>query len=616
MLNVPNVSINQHQQLVSKTKLNTNAVYTTWQNPTTTPVNVNDKALTIIHLNDNHRKVKGIAKFKTAIQEIIQKAQMAGHNTLNVHSGDYNVGRDAKKLKLQVEMLNELGVQYAAIGNHEFDIGSQAMANELASARFISLAANINYPEGSGLDMLAKNGKLTQSTIYEANGQKYGLIGLSPVDLVERQDPNVKLAGVKVLPEDQTIKAAQAEVDKLRAQGINKIILVSHVGLELDKKIARQTDGIDIILGGHSHDLLKPLEPGVSMFNSKSNEPVLVFQNGKNAEHMGVTDTYFDDRGIVKAAIARQEKAGDFQKDQKVAALEDQILGISPVIGVSADTYTADGVKMKENALANYIADAVKAKTGADFALFQSFALRDTIEKGNITERNIDELLPFIDAVHVSAISGQDVIDALTNGAMSYARPNKRPGILQVSGIQYTISPEGKAVNVMVKNKAGQYEPINPAKEYMVAYDQYLIKGCEGFKTLAQPQSVVKATMDSNADILKEAIKQTNFQPIVMKTDGRVSVNANSPKAPVTQQAVVSQPVAQPVVNEIPKINPRVSYTVPVTKPVAQPTNNYYYYAQPTVQYAAPQAFWPQNYYYYGQPVNMTAQATSYVRYN
>jgi 5'-nucleotidase / UDP-sugar diphosphatase len=586
---------------VSPSALNTKATYSTWKNPETSNVTQNDTVLTILHMNDNHRKVKGLANFKTAFDQIANQVKVAGADLIKVHSGDYNAGIDQEKLKLQIEMLNDLGINYAALGNHEFDIGPAKLAKELVNSKFVSLAANLVIPQNVSIPeipQLQKSEKLAQSAIHEVNGNKYGVIGLTPPDLKARSDSSTQFHGIDVLNEQQTIQKVQEEIDKLTAQGINKIMLVSHVGVDMDKKIAQQTKGLDIILGGHSHDLLNPLEPGVSLLKTAANEPVLIFQNGKDAKFFGVTDATFDQNGIIKAAIARQEEAADFQPDPKLSALEDKILGPSPVIGVVADSYKAGNVKLKENPIANFIADAVKAKTGAPIALVQGFAVRDNIAKGNITERDVDEVLPFIDAVHVSKISGQDLIDALSNGAKTYVRPNVRPGILQVSGLKYTISPQGNAENIMVQQSNGNYTPIDPNQEYTVAYDQFMIKGSEGFTTLAQPHAVVKAYMEDNADIVKEYIKAHNMQPITMKTEGRITVQAKdpmantaTPKAYQKAQAPYGQTVSQPQTNvpvaststnnnmtvkhANPVMQPNVAYRMPVY-PAAAPQYNYY----------------------------------------
>lgn len=631
----------QIQASQSPSRLQTDAVYTTWNNPNSAPVGANEEPLTLLHLNDNHRKVNGLAKFKTAMDEITQKVLNTGGGLISAHSGDYNAGTDLQKLQLQVQTLNELGIKFTTIGNHEVDVPTPVFAKALQEAKFMTLAANVKIPEGCGVEKLAQSGKFASSTIYETGGNKYGLVGLAPPDLKQRIDPSVNLYGFDVLTKEETINAVQQEVDKLKAQGINRIVLISHVGLSVDREIAKATDGIDIILGGHSHDLLDPLEPGVSLFNSKSNEPVMIFQNGKNAKFLGVTDAYFDNNGIVKAAIARQENADNFVNHKKIDTLQDNILGKSPVIGVSAGTYTAEGCRLKENAIGNFVADSIRAKAGADIAIIRGSEIRDTISEGEITERTIEDTVPFVDYLYLVQITGQDVIDAIDNASQTYARQDRRPGVVHLSGARYTISEQGRATNVEVLNNNGQYEPIDPNKEYKTVYNGWSMKGAENFKSLAQPTSCIKAFDKIYADMVKEVIRDMNFKPVEMKTEGRIKILAKDPissdKMPkalqkaqfvpvetVAQQPVAqpAQPVVQPVAQQpvaqqnaeqpLPTLTPRCAYKMPqqlVQNPnyyMYPPVMNQQYYVYPPVVQQQPA---PQGYYYY-QP----ATPTSYIR--
>jgi 2',3'-cyclic-nucleotide 2'-phosphodiesterase (5'-nucleotidase family) len=622
----PAVNAAQGKYPYSPSALNNDTLYTFWKNPNATPATQGDAVLSILHMNDNHRKVSGLTKFKTAFDQIAAKVKAAGTDLVKVHSGDYNAGLDQSKLRLQIQLLNELGIDYAALGNHEFDIGPEKMAKELTRANFVSLAANLVIPQNTGipeLHQIMQNGKLVNSTIFETNGNKYGMIGLTPPDLKARSDASTNFHGIDVMNTDQTIQQVQKEVNKLKAQGINKILLVSHVGLDIDKRIAQETDGVDVILGGHSHDLLNPLEPGVSLLNSKANEPVLVFQNGKNAQYFGVTDATFDQNGIVKAAVSRQENADKFESAPQLSGLQDQILGKSPVIGQSTGRYTSSGVKLRENPIANFVADAIRAKTGADIALFQSWAVRDTIKQGPITERDIDELLPFIDSQHVSRITGQDVIDALNHGAHTYLDAGGRPGILQVSGLKYNINVNGQVDNVLVQQPNGSYAPINPNQEYNVAYDQFLIKGAEGFTSLAKPTSVIKAFMEANADIVKEYIRSQNGRPIVMQTENRITIQAADPtankakpkallKAQVPYVSMMehgnNQQVKTQPQQKAPQIQPDVAFKIP-RYPLPSTTPPYYNPVMPLPQYPPHYGFDP-----YGQQRALPTQPFSATR--
>ena len=94
----------------------------------------------------------------------------------------------------------------------------------------------------------------------------------------------------EILPANinETIQDVQKEVDKLKSQGVNKIILLSHSGYGYDRKIAKNTDGIDVILGGHSHNLVEGVKDGENLLYSKSNEPVVITQAGRDGKNIGV----------------------------------------------------------------------------------------------------------------------------------------------------------------------------------------------------------------------------------------------------------------------------------------------------------------------------------------
>lgn len=592
----------------SPSKLNTPEKYYTWVNPRTGAANGQDTKLSILHVNDNHRKVSGLTRIKTGFEKVTQALQGKGIDLLKIHSGDYMLDVAEKKHQVQVGILNSMGIQYAAIGNHEFDKGTQNLIDQLKQAHYKSLSANLTTPPESGMQELEQLGKFAKSTIHEVNGNKYGLVGISPIDLYKTTSKAVVWKGVDVMNADDTIKAVQTEVNKLKQQGINKIILVSHGGIDIDKEVAKRVDGVDIILGGHTHDLLEPFKPGVSLFESPSGEPVMLFIDGKDGKFFGVTDAVFDQNGILKSAIARHEHASNFEMSPEALKIEDNILGSSPIIGTFADNYKLNTVKTGPNAIANFVADACREKTGADICLIRSSAIRDDIPKGPVTTRFVEELAPFMETLYVERITGQDIVTALQNGADSFIRANKRPGILQPSGVRYTIDENCKVANVSVLNKQGQYEPIDLNKEYDVAVDQFALRAGDGYETLAQPMSVIRATLDNIADIITWKMKSMNNQPIQMVDDSRVVVKYKGQQKAAPATTTPPQPAPK---QPTPLPQPTVAMQVPV-----RPTQPQYYYTPPAMQYYLPVV--PQPYYYMQQPPVYPQQAavapTSYVR--
>lgn len=166
------------------------------------------------------------------------------------------------------------------MGNHEFDLAwrkSEKLLNVLEQIQYKLLANNIYLKNSEKVQ-----DKLQNYTIEEINGHKYGIIGTAPIDLNSRLRQGTLTQNLQVHTLEETIKQVQKDADELKAQGVDKIILLSHVGYEGDVLLARATDGIDIILGGHSHDLLRDIKKDKNLFYSKSNEPVIITQGGRD----------------------------------------------------------------------------------------------------------------------------------------------------------------------------------------------------------------------------------------------------------------------------------------------------------------------------------------------
>ena len=179
---------------------------------------------------------------------------------LKLSSGDIMIGEILKANQVAVKAQKAMGIMASAMGNHEYDMPKH-VAEIIPTIGFKLLACNVNIKPDNPL-----YNKIQKSYIQEVNGHKYGIIGITPVDLFSRIKYGKIFEELKVDSINSTIKDVQKEVDNLKKQGINKIILLSHVGFGYDQKIARETDGIDIILGGHSHNLVMDVKPGINLF--------------------------------------------------------------------------------------------------------------------------------------------------------------------------------------------------------------------------------------------------------------------------------------------------------------------------------------------------------------
>ena len=224
-----------------------------------------DYALTILHTNDFHDRYEpitgndntcapednvagkcfgGSARLVTALAE----ARARNPDTILVDGGDQFQGTlfyTRYKGTMTAEFINSLGYDAMTVGNHEFDDGPEVLAAFVAGVTFPVLMSNADI---SGEPILA--GKIAKSTVIERNGQKIGLIGLTPQDTDQLASP-----GKNVIFTDP-VGAVQGEVDVLTEAGINKIIVLSHSGYVVDQVVAAGTTGVDVIVGGHSNTYL------------------------------------------------------------------------------------------------------------------------------------------------------------------------------------------------------------------------------------------------------------------------------------------------------------------------------------------------------------------------
>ena len=221
--------------------------------------------LTILHTNDFHARFRPISKYdnncsaesnaegkcfggSARLITAIEDARSRHENTVLLDGGDQFQGTlfyNLYKGKVAAEMMNKLGYDGMTVGNHEFDDGPETLRAFMDAVNFPVLMANANVDMEPEL-----KGKLQKSTVIERSGHKIGLIGLVTEDVVDISSP-----GDNIIFTD-AITAAQAEVDSLTAAGVGIIILMSHSSYEIDKEIAANTTGIDVIVGGHDNAYL------------------------------------------------------------------------------------------------------------------------------------------------------------------------------------------------------------------------------------------------------------------------------------------------------------------------------------------------------------------------
>ena len=198
----------------------------------------------IFYINDNHGRIGNMARIYTAktMYDNLNKNSTADKFVLA--AGDISAGADLHIVKAANTYMNGLRVDATSDGNHEYDASPAEIAESKKGAKFRSLGMNLQIPKGNPLD-----GIIEKSFVIEKNGHKYAIIGLAPPDLHERIRDNESRKQIGIDDFEKTLQDIQKLTDEYKKQGINKIILLSHCGLEKDRRIAKETSGIDVIIG-------------------------------------------------------------------------------------------------------------------------------------------------------------------------------------------------------------------------------------------------------------------------------------------------------------------------------------------------------------------------------
>lgn len=443
-----------------------------------------------------------------------------------VASGDIILGANYIHNQVANKFLDWSGFIASALGNHELDVVEPGnLAKLLSDSKYKMLAANVEIKEGSPLV-----GKIQKSMVVEKDGEKYGLIGIAPEDMLERVKMNNTLKDFSVKNDDETIKIVQDEVNKLQAQGINKIIVLSHEGTKKDQRLAQETSGIDLIFGAHTHDLIEGLQEGVNLFTSKSGEPVILTQAGKDGENVGILNVDFDENGVVKKAQNNVIKTKNYNRPLFVKDSVEDIIGKPEIIGkVKAAVAPPEQRLIENNPHGNLIADAMKNELGTDIAILNAGNIRGNFSEGTVDSRLISDITPFEDKMWIIGLSEKQIVDAINVGLKSLTKSSNKPGILLVSGLKYKANKQGELLDLEFIDKNNQVHKIDvknpdPNKKYTVAADDFFATGGDGYlESNKNPDFVLqKFDMDKNK-LACDYIKKMD-QPMEIKDDHRIEI--------------------------------------------------------------------------------------------
>lgn len=492
--------------------------------------------LTIMHTNDVHAHYDpnregngGIARQATVVNQIRGEVE----NSLLLDAGDqftgtlYHVqhrGKDASQL------MNFLGYDAMTLGNHEFDNGEETLAAFLNAVKFPVVTANVDVSESADLA-----GMIEPYTILEVGEEKVGIIGL-----VTPETDILSSPGQNTVFDSDLAGVAQASVDALTAEGVNKIILLSHCGYETDLATAQATSGIDMIVGGHSHTFLTNMFSGgedyyPTILAGTDGDPVLVVQASEHLEFLGRLDVEFDADGLLTdwdgdLILLSQYIAPEPTTNVMLKFLAKPIEELtSQEIGETAVYLDGDRsvCRFEECNLGNLIADAIREETGVQVALQNGGGIRASIEQGTVTLGDVMTVLPFGNLISTFELTGSDLKEVLENGVSRVDVEEGTGRFLQVSGLRYTFDaarPVGSRVTkVEIWNAETEaYEALNPSATYTVGANDYIRGGGDGYSVLAE-NSINPYDFGSPLDQVVADYIAAN-SPVEIETDGRIII--------------------------------------------------------------------------------------------
>ncbi|MBP8625634.1 MAG: 5'-nucleotidase C-terminal domain-containing protein [Syntrophorhabdales bacterium] len=426
--------------------------------------------LRVLYMNDFHgfaeeqksdfkgKMVGGIAYLAGMVDRLRKERQ-----SIFLAAGDMIQGSNWANLfkgRPVIEVMNRMGFDAMVIGNHEFNFGVDILRQRISEASFPCLGANIIGLEG-----------IKPFVIKELKGVKIAITGLTTEETPIYTHPD----NVKGLIFQPSSEVAERLVKKLRDRA-DVIIILSHLGFHNDMILAQRVEGIDIIIGGHSHTKIeKPVSIGKT----------IIVQAWEHGKVLGVLDLTLKD-GKIRDFSGRLEDIvpSDKAKNNDVLKIVKRYKNrlkkvVSEKIGITEVDLDGENGNKRETNFGNLVADIVRERAQSDIAIINGGSIKIGIRKGWITMGQIYDALPFNNYIVSVKMKGKDIIEALRHGTNT--REDNAGRFPQVSGISFIFS-RVQGGGTIIKEVIFKGRPIDPDGEYTVATTDFLMAGGDGYK--------------------------------------------------------------------------------------------------------------------------------------
>ena len=397
----------------------------------------------ILHTNDVHGAIDGYAYIPAL------KAQFLNYGATDVYTvdaGDFSQGTiyvSTNKGEAAVTMMNAAGYDLVTLGNHEFDFGYAQLMQNLEKANFTTLCCDVFLDE-TGETILPG------WCVYEnESGLKIGFVGIETPETATKVNPGL-ITEISIAAFDKLYESAQAAVDAVKAEGVDLVIALAHLGVDTESAangyrsidLLEKVNGIDFVIDGHSHTVMTGAE---------------------NGQPVQSTGTKFANIGVVVIDDATKTVEDNYLLSTATLAKDEEVAATAQAIIDEIDaTYTtpfatsevllngekAPGNRTEETNLGDLITDAMvwsvvkeggieQVEPNQVVGITNGGGIRATVEAGEITMKDINTVLPFGNTVAVIYVTGEELLEALE--ASTYCTPEAIGGYPQTSGIQWTL---------------------------------------------------------------------------------------------------------------------------------------------------------------------------------
>jgi 5'-nucleotidase / UDP-sugar diphosphatase len=417
------------------------------------------RELTVLYSNDEHGWMEGRGPGTGAANLIGLWREREGYAEdgpfLLLSGGDHWTGPAISTWfegEGMVEVMNEMGYDATAIGNHEFDFGLDNLIERIDQANFPYLAANIQWRENESLPV--ELGILDYS-IVEVNDISIGIIGLSTVDTPDTTNP-INVADLAFLDYEPVLRETVA---KLGESDTDLIFVVAHVCMAALRPLAAAVSDLNISLmgGGHCNELVA----------ERVGETILLETNGHlrsygraHFEYDLVTETL-----LTSSFSAEQNEAGE--SDSSVAQIvagwrAETEAQLSSVLGFLASEYLANDDRLQRAVAQSWLA----IDSAADIAINNRLALRAPLPRGEVTLADVVGLLPFENTIYAVQLSGAEIFQILAEGQRPF-----------VEGLVRT-------ENDWLLAKTGRL--VDATETYRVLINSFMYDGGAGYDAIAE----------------------------------------------------------------------------------------------------------------------------------